>query len=95
MKTRCPNCGETIELDSDYLRKLLNAEIGARGGAVRDVEIVEREEKVTIKDKDVSFNAHYSRCLTCGDEFEAPGQLDTNLDAARETYARLYESPSN
>jgi putative zinc finger/helix-turn-helix YgiT family protein len=51
-------------------------------------------EQVTIKGKQVSFNAHYSRCLTCGDEFEAPGQLDANLDAAREAYARLYEAPS-
>ncbi|GAB1455846.1 hypothetical protein MASR2M48_11530 [Spirochaetota bacterium] len=66
----------------------------SRCGATRDMEIVEHVEQVTIKGKDVSFNAHYSRCLTCGDEFEAPGQLDSNLDAAREAYARLYEAPS-
>ncbi len=66
----------------------------SRCGATRDIEIVERVEQVTIKGKEVSFNAHYSRCLTCGDEFEAPGQLDANLDAAREAYARLYEAPS-
>lgn len=66
----------------------------SRCGATRDIEIVERVEQVTIKGREVSFNARYSRCLTCGDEFEAPGQLDANLDAAREAYALLYESPS-
>jgi len=66
----------------------------SRCGAIRDVEIVEREEQATIKGKEVSFLARYSRCLGCGDEFEAPGQLDANLDAAREAYARLYEAPS-
>jgi DNA-binding transcriptional regulator YiaG len=30
----------------------------------------------------------------CGNEFEAPGQLETNLAAAREAFARLYESSS-
>ncbi len=66
----------------------------SRCGVTRDVEIVEREERVTLKGKEVSYVARYSRCLTCGDEFEAPGQLDANLDAAREAYARLYEAPS-
>jgi len=66
----------------------------ARCGEIREVEIVEREELVTIKGKEISFKARYSRCLSCGDEFEASGQLDANLDAARETYARLYEAPS-
>ncbi len=65
----------------------------SRCGETRGIEIVMREEQVTIKGKEISFNAHYSRCLTCGDEFEAPGQLDANLDAAREAYARLYEAP--
>ncbi len=66
----------------------------ARCGEIREVEIVEREELVTIKGKEISFKARYSRCLSCGDEFEASGQLDANLDAAREAYARLYEAPS-
>ena len=66
----------------------------SRCGATRDIEIIKRVEQVTIKGKEVSFTAHYSRCLTCKDEFEAPGQLDANLDAAREAYARLYEAPS-
>ncbi len=65
----------------------------SRCGTLRDIEIIEREEQVTIKGKDVTFLARYSRCPTCGNEFEAPGQLDANLDAAREAYAKLYEAP--
>jgi len=64
-----------------------------RCGKTRDVETIEREEKVTIQGREVSFIAKFTRCMTCGEEFEAPGQLDANLDAAREAYARLYESP--
>lgn len=66
----------------------------SRCGTTREVGIVEREEQVTIKGKEISFIARFSRCRTCGNEFEASGQLDANLDAAREAYARLYESPS-
>ncbi len=66
----------------------------SRCGVTRDIEIVEREEQVTIKGKEVSFIARYSRCRTCGNEFETSGQLDADLDAAREAYARLYESPA-
>jgi len=66
----------------------------SRCATTRDIEVIEREEKVTIKGKEVSFIAHFSRCTTCGEEFEAPGQLDANLEAAREVYARLYESPA-
>jgi len=65
----------------------------SRCGEIRAIEIVEREEEVTIKGKDVTFLAHYSRCSTCLYEFEAPGQLDANLDAARESFARIYEAP--
>lgn len=64
-----------------------------RCGKTRDVETVEREEKVTIQGREVPFIARFTRCMTCGEEFEAPGQLDANLDAAREVYARLYEAP--
>jgi len=64
----------------------------SRCATTRDFEVVEREEKVTIKGKEVSFTAHFSRCIACGEELEAPGQLDANLAAAREAYARLYES---
>lgn len=66
----------------------------SRCATTRDIEVAEREEKVTIKGKEVSFLAHFSRCTTCGEEFEGPGQLDANLAAAREAYARLYESPA-
>jgi putative zinc finger/helix-turn-helix YgiT family protein len=62
--------------------------------AIRDVELIGREEKVTIKGREVSFVAHFYRCPTCGKDFEAPGQLDQNLEAAREAYARLYQTPS-
>jgi putative zinc finger/helix-turn-helix YgiT family protein len=58
------------------------------------MEIVERKEAVTIKGKEVSFLARFTRCTACGNEFEVVGQLDDNLDAAREAYARMYESPS-
>jgi putative zinc finger/helix-turn-helix YgiT family protein len=60
----------------------------------RDVEPVERKETVTIKGKDVDFIATVYRCADCGDEFETPEQLDANLEAAREAYARLYETLS-
>jgi putative zinc finger/helix-turn-helix YgiT family protein len=58
----------------------------------RDVALVERKETVTIKGKDVEFVAVAYRCSVCGDEFETPEQLDSNLEAAREAYARLYET---
>jgi putative zinc finger/helix-turn-helix YgiT family protein len=66
----------------------------SRCATTRDVELIDREEKVTIKGKEISFLAQFSRCTTCGEEFEGPGQLDANLDTAREAYARLYESPA-
>ena len=61
---------------------------------VRDVELVEHDETVTIKGRDVSFKAQLYRCATCGEEFETPAQLDINLNAAREAYDRLYEAPN-
>jgi putative zinc finger/helix-turn-helix YgiT family protein len=61
---------------------------------LRDAELIDRDEKATIKGREVSFVAHLYRCTRCGTEFEAPGQLDANLEAAREAYARLYESPT-
>jgi putative zinc finger/helix-turn-helix YgiT family protein len=59
----------------------------------RDVDVVEREETVFLKGKEIRFSAVMNHCLVCGEDFEAPGQLDRNLLAAREVYARLYESP--
>ena len=64
-------------------------------GVNREMEIVERPEVVSIRGKEVNFLAHYTRCLTCGDEFESPAQLDENLNATKEAYAKLYESPSS
>jgi putative zinc finger/helix-turn-helix YgiT family protein len=61
---------------------------------IRDAEIVERQEQVTIKGREVTFKAQLTRCLTCGDEFDTPEQLDRNLEAAREAYARLYDAPT-
>jgi putative zinc finger/helix-turn-helix YgiT family protein len=60
----------------------------------REVELEERVEKITIKGREVSFRARFYRCLTCGGEFEAPGQLDSNLVTAGEAYARQFDSPS-
>jgi putative zinc finger/helix-turn-helix YgiT family protein len=56
--------------------------------------LIEREESVSIKGREVHFKAHLYQCQTCGEEFEAPGQLDQNLEAAQEAYVRLYESLS-
>ena len=61
---------------------------------VRDTELIERDETVSIKGRDVVFKAQRYRCITCGAEFEAPGQFDRNLNAAREAFARLYEAPT-
>ncbi|MFA6366751.1 MAG: type II TA system antitoxin MqsA family protein [Candidatus Hydrogenedentales bacterium] len=59
----------------------------------RDFEIVSREEEMEIHGRTVRFLAHFSRCTTCGNEYETAGQLDGNLESAREVYAQLYESP--
>ncbi len=62
--------------------------------ALREVQLVETRETVTLKGRSVSFIAKAWRCTTCGAEFETGPLLDANLDAAREVYARLYDSPS-
>jgi len=62
--------------------------------ALRDVQLVETNETVTVKGRPVSFTARAWRCTTCGTDFETPSQMDANLEAAREVYARLYDSPS-
>ena len=59
----------------------------SRRGVTRDIEIVEREEQVTIRGKEVSFIAHYSRCTTCGNEFETSGQLDADPIIFKAMYA--------
>ncbi len=62
--------------------------------SLRDVELIVREEKATIKGREVGFPARFYRCKTCGEEIETPDQLDENLNEAREAYARIYEAPS-
>lgn len=62
--------------------------------ADREMDLVRSTEKVTIKGKEVHFEAEFSRCTVCGTEIEEPDQLDRNLDAAREMYDRLYATPS-
>ena len=61
---------------------------------LREVALTERNETVTIKGKEVTFPARFSRCIHCGEEFENPEQLDANLLAAREAYKARYESIS-
>ncbi len=60
--------------------------------ALRDVEKISRDETLSIKGRAVTFRAEAYRCSLCGEEFETPSQLDSNLDAAREAYSRTYES---
>jgi len=62
--------------------------------APREVELVVRDERVTVQGKEVRFRSEVYRCATCGEEFESPEQLDANLSAAREAYSRLYETPT-
>jgi putative zinc finger/helix-turn-helix YgiT family protein len=66
----------------------------SRCEAVRDVELMEREETARVKGREVTFTSHFYRCTTCGEELQTAEQLDESLDAAREAYARQYETPS-
>jgi putative zinc finger/helix-turn-helix YgiT family protein len=61
---------------------------------VRDVDLIQRDETVSIKGREVAFKAHLYRCATCGEEFETSAQLDINLNAAREAHDRIYEAPT-
>lgn len=58
------------------------------------MEFIRSPQTVTIKGKVATFDAEYFKCTVCGTEIEEPGQLDRNLDAAREAYDRLYVTPS-
>lgn len=55
------------------------------------VDLITRNETVTIKGADVTFIAQLYRCTICNTEFESPELLDANLLAAREMYSCLYE----
>jgi len=52
--------------------------------AVRDVEEVHSREHVSIKGKEVEFDAVACKCTACGKTFETMEQMDANLLAARE-----------
>jgi len=60
----------------------------------RDFELIEQNETVTIKGRDVEFSASMYRCAVCGTDIETPEQLDANLLAAREAYSKQYETLS-
>jgi len=62
--------------------------------ADREMELLHSQKTISFKGKDVGFEAEYYRCTSCGTEIEEPGQLDRNLDAAREVYDRLFATPS-
>jgi putative zinc finger/helix-turn-helix YgiT family protein len=61
---------------------------------VRDVALVESDETAAVRGRPVTFRARAWRCGTFMTEFETPAQLDANLDAAREAYARTYAAIS-
>lgn len=54
--------------------------------AMREVEMVTREELVTMKGHEITFTAQSYRCLECHEEFDTAETLDKNLESARETY---------
>lgn len=45
--------------------------------------VVWKEERATIKSKDITFIAELSQCSICGCLFETPEQLDRNLETAK------------
>jgi putative zinc finger/helix-turn-helix YgiT family protein len=58
------------------------------------MELLHSPQTITFKGQSVTFEAEFYRCTSCGTEIEEPGQLDRNLDAAREVYDRLFATPS-
>lgn len=55
-----------------------------------DCSLMVQEETATIEGKPVTFTATFYQCNICGEEFELPGQLDANLNAAREAWKQKY-----
>jgi len=55
-------------------------------GAVQEVEEIHNKEHVTIKGKDIEFNAVSYKCKICGKTFETLEQLDDNLASAKKEY---------
>lgn len=49
-------------------------------------ELVNREEVIIMRGKQVTYVAEFYQCMACGLEFEFPGMLDKNLEAARKVF---------
>lgn len=60
----------------------------------RQMDLVQRMESLTVNGKEIRFGAEFYRCRVCGSEIEDHGQLDRNLEAAREVYDQLYATPT-
>ena len=61
----------------------------------REMTIVWADETLKIHGKSVTYKSEFTKCTVCGDEYLAPGQMDRNLQAAREAYDRLYGTPTS
>lgn len=59
--------------------------------AVRKIELVTYEDRITMKDLVISFPAHSYRCLECHEEFDSSETLDRNLESARRIFKRQKE----
>lgn len=60
--------------------------------AVHDVKEIRTEEKITFKEKLVSYTAIQYECCNCHESFETAEMMDANLLAIREAYEEQYES---
>jgi putative zinc finger/helix-turn-helix YgiT family protein len=62
--------------------------------ANRRVDLVSHNDHVTINGQEISFAAQSYRCRECGEEFDSMETLDKNLESARDTYDRLFKTPT-
>lgn len=69
------------------IRKMSKQFPCAQCEALRDMELVERDETVNMKGIEITFKASVYRCLICGEELETADMLDANLKSAREVYS--------
>lgn len=60
--------------------------------AVHNVKEIRTEEKITFKEKLVSYTAIHYECCNCHEYFETAEMMDANLLAIREAYEEQYES---
>jgi YgiT-type zinc finger domain-containing protein len=58
--------------------------------AKREVETVEKIEKVNVRGENIEVLAHPYLCLTCGEYFEDPKTGFNFLDKAYEEYRRRH-----